>query len=145
MRLGSLAVNQLSQEGFDWLLRFLSAVDAKDPYVLGAQLAERSVLRTNSDPPTEGRGAILSRVGYLWSSFRTLEHEPLNIYGADRAFALEALNHYTRTDTTPVTLRAVTFIDRDESGLVTSIRLYTDTTALYIRARRPHPIEPPAG
>jgi hypothetical protein len=130
----SLVVNQLSPQAYEWFLGFLRAVDTKNPYALGTLLSERCTMQVNSDPPVEGRAAILGRLGYLWSSFRTLEHEPLGIYGTDRSFALEALNHYTRTDAPPVTLRAAAFVDRDEEALVTSIRFYTDTTALYIRA-----------
>lgn len=136
MRLERLAASQLTQEAYDWLLEFLSALEAKDPYALGARLAEHCTLQIDSDQPIEGRAAILNRLARFRSSFSALEHEPLNVYGTDKAFALEALNHYIRADGTAITLRAVTFADRDESGLVTSIRQYADTTALYIRARR---------
>ena len=136
MRLQGLAVNQLSREAYNWCLDYLAALDAKDPYALGVHLAEDCTLQLNNDPPVKGKAAILDRLVYNWSSFGTLEHEPLNIYGTDGAFAVEALNHYTRTDGTPVTLRAVTFTDRDEGGLVTSMRLYTETTSLYMRASR---------
>lgn len=38
---------------------------------------------------------------------------------------------YTTLDGRQVTLRAVAFTDRDEQGLVTSVRLYTDTAPLF--------------
>ncbi len=43
---------------------------------------------------------------------------------------LEALNHYTKSDGKPITLRAVAMTDRDANGLVTSFRIYTDAQKL---------------
>lgn len=50
--------------------------------------------------------------------------------------SLEALNHYTRRDGAIVTLRAVALTDRNEAGLVTSARLYTDTSPLFAPVAR---------
>lgn len=78
-----------------------------------------------------GKQAVLQAPGYYWPTFGSLKHDLLNIYGTDRSFAREALNHYTRKDGELVTLRAVAFTDRDEQGLVTSVRLYTNTAPLF--------------
>jgi hypothetical protein len=51
--------------------------------------------------------------------------------GDDRRFALKALNHYRRLDGRAVALRAVAFTDRDEAGLVTSVRLHPDIGPLF--------------
>ena len=59
--------------------------------------------------PSSGRASAL------------LEHDELNIYGTDRNLVPEALNYYTTTDGREVTIRAVAWIDRDETGEVTSL------------------------
>ncbi len=66
-----------------------------------------------------------------WESFGALEHELLNIYGSDDHFVLEALNRYSTLDDRDVTLRAVAFTDRNDQGLATSVRLFTDTAPLF--------------
>jgi hypothetical protein len=66
-----------------------------------------------------------------WQSFGELEHELLNIYGSDDRFVPEALNHYLTQDGRRVTLRAVAFTDRDDDGLVSSVRLFSDTGPLF--------------
>ena len=53
------------------------------------------------------------------------------INSGDRSFVLEALNHYQRNDNKTVTVKAVAITDRNERGLVTSSRLYSDITFLF--------------
>jgi hypothetical protein len=60
-----------------------------------------------------------------------LLHEPLNVYGDDRRFVLEALNHYDSSDGRRITVRATAWTDRDDDGRVVSVRLYQDLSALY--------------
>jgi len=88
----------------------------------------------NNADPMAGKDAVLAGLGAYWPSFGTIEHDLLNVYGTDEAYVLEALNHYTRLDGSPVTLRAVAFTDRDADGKVTSVRLYTDTAPLFAGA-----------
>ena len=134
MKTETLRVNQLSPEGYAWYLRYLDALDARDVARYGTFLAADCELRFNNADPVRGRDAVLGALGQYWQSFAALEHELLNIYGGDRAFMLEALNHYRRHDRQPVTLRAVALTDRNEAGEVTSVRLYTDTGPLFAPA-----------
>ena len=131
MRTDRLRTNQLSPEACRWYLDRPSATDRKDLDACGAFLAENCALRMNNQPPTVGKEAVLRGLAAYWQGFGSIEHDLDNIYGDDRRFALEALNHYTRLDGGAVTLRAVAFTDRDEAGLVTSVRLYTDTGPLF--------------
>ena len=126
MQTSNLRVNQLSEAGYMWYLEYLDALDAKDVERYGSFLANDCVLVMNNAEPVVGREAVLAGLSYYWQSFGNLEHELLNIYGTDRAFILEALNHYQRLDGKAVTLRAVALTDRNESGKVISVRLYTD-------------------
>ena len=134
MRTEDLRINQLSSESCEWYLAYLRAVDAKDVEAYGAFLADDCVSRTNNHPPVQGKDAILQGLSYYWTTFNSLTHDLLNIYGTDSAFVLEALNHYERKDGEVVTLRAVAFTDRNEAGLVNSVRLYTDATPLFAPA-----------
>jgi ketosteroid isomerase-like protein len=131
MRTDRLRTNQLSPEAYRWYIDYLGAMDRKDLDAYGAFLADDCALRMNNQPPTAGKHAVLRGLDAYWRSFGTIEHDLDNIYGDDRRFALEALNHYTRLDGAAVTLRAVAFTDRDDAGLVTSVRLYTDTGPLF--------------
>lgn len=131
MRTDTLRINQLSKAGFDWYLNCLNILDRKDLAAYGELLAEDVELQMNNADPVHGKAAVLQGLGYYWPSFGALEHELLNIYGTDQSFVLEALNHYVRLDGRPVTLRAVAFTDRDDTGRVKTIRLYTDTAPLY--------------
>lgn len=79
----------------------------------------------------EGKEAVMQGLAGYWTTFTSLEHDLLNIYGDDSSFVLEALNYYQRNDGKAVTVRAVAFTDRNEEGLVTSVRFYTDTTAVF--------------
>ena len=88
-------------------------------------------MQSNNNPPMQGREAVMQGLGSYWKTFTSLEHELLNLYGIDSSFVLEALNYYKRNDGKPVTIRAVAFTDRNEDGLVTSVRFYTDTTPLF--------------
>ena len=131
MRINDLKSNQLSKDAFAWYRTYLSALDKKDLEAYGAFLAEDVTLQMNNAEPMKGKQQVLAGLAQYWPSFGSLEHELLTIYGTDHAFVLEALNHYHRLDGSAVTLRAVAFTDRNEAGLVTSARIYTDTSPLF--------------
>lgn len=131
MKVDQLRINQLSPAAFEWYRSYLDALDAKDLDRYAAFFADDANMYLNNVGPIQGKTAILSTLAQYWTTFGSLEHELLTIYGSDSAFMLEALNHYTRLDGTPVTLRAVALTDRNAEGLVTSTRLYTDTAPLF--------------
>lgn len=127
----SLRINELPTEAYAWYEDYLGVLDAKDIDSYADFLDPEVELILNNAEPVTGRDAVVAGLGEYWKSFGTLEHEPLAILGTPSNFVLEALNHYTTLDGRQVTLRAVAFTDRDQDGLVTSVRLYTDTTPLF--------------
>lgn len=131
MKTDKLRINQLSPEAYEWYLSYLKVLDNKDIEGYGAFFCDDCAMQSNNNPPVQGKVAILKYLSQYWSTFGSLSHDLLNIYGSDFAFVLEALNHYQRQDGKTVTLRAVAFTDRNEAGLVTSVRFYTDTTELF--------------
>jgi ketosteroid isomerase-like protein len=131
MRTDRLRMNQLSRPAYDWYLSYLDSMDALDLRRYAAHLADECVLVMNNEAPMEGKQAIIAGLERYWQSFKSVEHDLLNIYGSDERFCLEALNHYERHDGKHVTLRTVAFTDRKPDGKVTAVRLYTDIGPLF--------------
>jgi len=131
VRTDKLRINQLSLRTYEWYLAYLQAIDTKNVEVYGTFLADDCAMQFNNNLPVQGKSAILQGLAAYWTTFDSLTHDLLNLYGADSSFVLEALNHYKRNDGKVVTVPAVAITDRNVTGLVTSIRLYTDTTPLF--------------
>lgn len=131
MRTDNLRINQLSPKAYEWYLAYLQALDAKRVEQYSGFLADDCVMQSNNNDPVQDKAMIVQFLSNYWTTFDSIEHDLLNIYGTDSAFVLEALNHYKRNDGQAVTLRAVAFTDRNEAGLATSVRFYTDTTPLF--------------
>lgn len=131
MKTNNLRINQLSPKAYKWYLKYLAALDSLDIEAYGQFLAQECSVQSNNNPAMEGKQAVIQGLATYWTTFASLEHELLNIYGSDSSFVLEALNNYKRNDGKPVSVRAVAFTDRNEQGLVTSVRFYTDTTPLF--------------
>ncbi len=135
MELGKLRTNQLSDAGWSWYQEYLDALDAYDLERYAAFLAEDVTIGFGNDEPLRGKDAAKDGLGRFWGAISgmgfVLLHEPLNIFGSDRAFVLEALNHYDRPGQDRITVRAAAFTDRGEDGEVTSVRLYQDVSPLF--------------
>ncbi len=127
----NLRINQLSADAYDAYLSYLNALDAKDIETFAGFLAEDVSIRFGNAPAVEGKNAVVQMLGGFWQSFKNIEHDLTNIYGSDTAFVLEALNHYERHDGKKVTVHAAAFTDKNQEGLVTSIRLFGDTSAVF--------------
>jgi ketosteroid isomerase-like protein len=128
----SLRVNELSPSVADWYLGdYLAAMDALDVERYSSFLADDVTVQFNNAPAVEGKAAVTAMLAGYWQSFAAIEHEPLNIYGSDERFMLEALNHYVRHDGRRVTTCAVALTDRDARGKVTSVRVYADASPVF--------------
>jgi ketosteroid isomerase-like protein len=131
MKTHNLKINQLSPKAYEWYIEYLNALDSLDIEAYSKFLAPDCSVQSNNNPPMEGKQVVVQGLAAYWETFASLEHDLLNIYGTDLSFVLEALNHYKRNDGQPVTIRAVAFTDRNQEGLITSVRFYTDTTPLF--------------
>ena len=127
----NLQTNQLSDAAYAWYRGYLSAIDDKDVEKYGSYLTDDCEMYQNNEEPIGGKAAIVKGLAEYWTTFDSLEHDLLNIYGTDAGFALEALNHYERKDGKKVTVRAVALTDRNEEGLVRRFRFYTDVTPVF--------------
>ena len=127
----NLRINQLSDDATKSYFDYLAVLDAKDIDTYATVLAEDVSIQFNNGPKVAGKQAVVGMLGEYWQSFQSLEHDLTNIYGSDTTFVLEALNHYERHDGQKVTVNAVAFTDKNSDGLVTSIRIYGDTSPLF--------------
>jgi ketosteroid isomerase-like protein len=128
----SLRVNELTAPATDWYLsEYLATMGALDAERYADFLAEDVSVQFNNAPAVEGKAAVTAMLAAYWRSFAAIEHEPLNIYGSDERFMLEALNHYVRHHGRKVTTRAVALTDRDADGKVTSVRVYADASPVF--------------
>lgn len=139
MNLDKLRINQLDTETWDFYQRYLDALDRYDLEGYTALLADDVQIQFNNDAPVVGIDVATEALGQFWGSVTamgySLLHEPLNIYGDDRHWVMEALNHYDAADGTRITVRATAWTDRGPDGAVTSVRLYHDLSPLYAPAR----------
>ncbi len=137
MYLGKLRTNQLSDAGWSWYQDYLDALDAYDLDRYSQFLADDTTIQFNNDAPMQGKAPATTGLSQFWGAISgmgyTLLHEPLNIYGDDATFVLEALNHYDKPGQDRITVRAAAFTDRGEDGKVRSVRLYQDVAPLFAR------------
>jgi ketosteroid isomerase-like protein len=135
MKLDKLRTNEPSDNAWSWYQEYLDALDAYDLNRYAKFLADDVSVQFNNDEPLAGKDAAKAGLGQFWASITdmgySLLHEPLNIYGSDSSFVLEALNHYARPAGNRITIRAAAFTDRGADGRATSVRLYQDVSALY--------------
>lgn len=127
----NLRINQLSGAAYQSYLRYLEALDAKDIERYAEFLSPDVSITFGNAPAVEGKDAVVGMLKSYWQSFKSIEHDLLNIYGTDRNYVLEAFNHYERDDGQKVSVRAVAFTDVDQTGLVSAIRVFGDTSALF--------------
>ncbi len=135
MNLNQLRINQLTSDGWAFYRQYLEVLDRYDVDAYTSLLADDVQIQFNNDPPMTGRQIAMAGLSQFWGSVTalgyTLLHEPLNIYGDDQHWVMEALNHYDTTDGRRITVRATAWTDRGADGKVTSVRLYQDLSALY--------------
>ncbi|TAI47831.1 nuclear transport factor 2 family protein [Flagellimonas allohymeniacidonis] len=131
MKIQNLNVNQLSADVYRNYLSYLKAMDEKDIETYGKFLADDVEMWFNNEQFGIGKETILKGLGEYWQSFVSIEHDLTNIYGTDKNYVLEALNHYKRHDGRDATVKAVAFTDLNYNGKVKSVRLYMDMAPIF--------------
>jgi hypothetical protein len=109
----------------------LNAIDDNDIESYSSYLSDECTLLINNYPPVNGKDQIIKHHTSLWTSFRGNARDLLNIYGSDSSFSSEITNNFTLQDGNEITINAVGYLDRNEEGLLTSIRLYADFSPLF--------------
>ena len=126
----SLRIDHLSDAEHRTCLACLAALDARDVDAYGEHPAAGVSMRLGNADPVAGRDAAKEMLAGCWQSLAGIEHDLVNVYGTDRAHALEADSHDLRHDGGRVTVRAVPFTDEDKAGHVASPRSYGNTPAV---------------
>ena len=134
--MNALRINQLSDDAFEWYVRYLDALDCGDAEALRAYIHEDCIMQINDNLPLYGASVILGALKHNWTRFERIEHEPTNIYGSDRRFAVEMLWHFTRRDSSQrVTVPACSFVDRGDDGRACSVRLFANLAPAFEKRR----------
>ncbi|MCZ0984793.1 nuclear transport factor 2 family protein [Streptomyces diastatochromogenes] len=116
----------------DWLHSFYADVDAQQTERVLDRFTPDGELVFGSNPPAIGRAAMREVLENLRAALSGMRHEWCNRWTVDeRTLVLEARVHYTTRGGTEVVLPCATVIDRDASGLITSLRIHIDSAPLF--------------
>jgi len=94
-------------------------------------LSDDCTMQINNNPLINGKDQIINHLISLWASYKEDAHDLLNIYGTDSSISSEIVNHFTLHDGKEITINAVACTDRNEEGILTSVRLYADFSPLF--------------
>ena len=131
IRNDKLRINQLSEKTFQWYIGYLNAIDKRDIESYANYLSDDCSMRINNDLPVSGKDHIIKHLTSLWTLYKEDTHDLLNIYGTDSSFSSEIINHFILEDGKEILINAVACVDRNEEGLLTSVRLYSDFSPLF--------------
>ena len=131
IRNDKLRINQLSEKTFQWYLGYLNAIDERDIESYKDYLSDDCTMQINNDPPVSGKDQIITHLASLWTLYKEDTHDLLNIYVTDSSFSSEIINHFVLEDGKEIPINAVACTDRNEEGLLTSVRLYADFSPLF--------------
>jgi hypothetical protein len=132
MILNSLRINQVSPAGVDWLARYLCEIEARELDHAINFFHDAAVTQVNDGLPLHSKVAVRGLLQRYFEAFSHVEHEVLNVFGADSQFAAEMLCHYTpSTSGQRITMPAMAIYERDRDGLIVSMRIYISATGMF--------------
>ncbi len=117
----------------DWITDYYDDVDHMRLEAYVARHSEHSEVVFGNNPPAVGREAIGAAIGGFWSMIGGLRHETRNLWFVNdgSTAVLEVLVHYTTHGGADVTVPCVSLLDRNDEGLVTSLREHIDLAPLF--------------
>ncbi|MTD56073.1 cytochrome P450 [Amycolatopsis pithecellobii] len=116
-----------------WIDDYYADVDAGNlDGFLNRHAPDASVVFGNN-PPAVGRAAIRAAIGGLFAAVSLMRHEKHNVWpvGDGKSAVVELSVLYRTHGGAEVRLASVALLDRDDAGLVTSLRVFTDLAPLY--------------
>jgi ketosteroid isomerase-like protein len=133
--LATVKTTFISPVNLDWLVNVLYILDQKDVESYCSFMAPDVTVTFNNGNDTEpnmsGVTAVKAGLGQFWQTFKSVLHEEVNIFESGGTIMHEALNHYETLDGRKVSLRAVAILERNEQGLIQSLRVYSDQSPLF--------------
>lgn len=110
-----------------WLRDFYAKVDACDTAAVVAGFAGDATMTYGANAPMPGHAAIRAGLDWLFTSYRKIEHEFLNVWTCGPVLLLEANVTYGCPDGRDVTVPAVTIIEHRD-GVIGDLRVFIDPT-----------------
>ncbi len=109
---------------------FYREVDANDEKVFARRLASDAVMEFNDYPAIVGPDGVAEMVAAWKSGFRSVVHELLTVLidVETSTTVAEIAVGYTFLDGTPISVRGCSISTYDGEGLMTSWRVYVDTS-----------------
>lgn len=126
----SFAKGQISSDGRQWHIDFADAIASRDAARYSAFMHDNCSVQINNNMPIYSKFAIERAFVDYVKNFRSLTYEILSVTGTDRSSIAEALFNYVCHDGSVEVVQHAYFCERDENGLLTSVRLYGDTTRI---------------
>lgn len=121
------------EAGFAIIRAYLIAIEKGDVAAMKRMVHPDVELIHANYPPVYGRHeAVAMIMGYL-DIVDSVEFDLKSIFGADNTYVVEKVNVAVRPQGT-VNVRTTTFLSVDEDGLLDSVRIYADTSALFRQA-----------
>ena len=80
--------------------------------------------------PIYSKHAIALAFAERMKTFRSMSYELMSAFGTDRHSVVEALFNYVCHDGSIEVVQHAYICERDEAGLLTSVRLYGDTSRI---------------
>lgn len=116
-----------------WTKEFYRSVDSADPAVV-AYFAPNVRCQVGNAPPSVGMEAMFAGpIGRNVAAVRGSTHEFVNLWDtADGTAVVESQVTYHRRDGVDVKVPALTLLRRNAEGLIDDMRLYIDTTPLFV-------------
>lgn len=117
--------NGLSEETTAWFREVLEVIETLDAAAYAAYLSEDvELVMDGGKSRLQGKAAVTAGLSAAWSQLSSLVHNEVNLYGDDRHFAHETVTRTVMYDGPEVFTTTCVWIDRDDAGLIVSIRTY---------------------
>ncbi|GAA3044191.1 hypothetical protein GCM10010464_05410 [Pseudonocardia yunnanensis] len=114
-----------------WLTDLYTKVDSLDTEAVLAGFAPEGTMRYGSAAPMYGHDAIRAGLTWLFTSYRRIGHEFLNVWAAGSTLLVEATVTYGCLDGCDVAVPALTIIER-RNGLIDDLHIFIDPTPVHV-------------
>lgn len=114
-----------------WLIDFYAKVDSLDTEAVLAGFAPEGTMRYGSADTMHGHDAIRAGLTWLFTSYRGVGHEFLNVWTAGSTLLVEATVTYGCPDGRDVAAPALTIIEHRD-GLIDDLRIFIDPTPVHV-------------
>ncbi len=122
---------QLTPKGLAWHESFAKALEARDTAGYLAFFQDDCVLQINNAIPIYSKRVIGAAHDAYLPMFRSLRVEILALLGDDRRSCCEAMLNYVCNDGSSEVVQCTYLIDRDEAGLIASVRVYGNASRVF--------------